>query len=155
FADGTWVAPQAADSGSIVSLVGDGRIAILGSNLNLKRVFTPVSRASILRCGWNDAAPPAGYVGLRRNRLAFISQGRSLDVYDTITGNLVHSYPVPAAASNCSAHVDLYYGYAVYAVGRALHVLKLATGSDRVVATLSHPSDREFQLDAPGLVYVT
>jgi hypothetical protein len=154
FAGAHAVSPQAMDSGRTVALVDDGRIAVFGASLGVARVIRPVRQVAGLDCGSSTSGLGSGIVGLRRTRFAFISTSRTLDVYDALTGRLVHGYPVPQAMLPCGAHVDLYYGYAVYAGEHGLHVLKLSTGRDRVVATSASAFTR-FQIDAPGLVFAT
>ena len=61
----------------------------------------------------------------------FLTKARTFDVYDSTAGTLVHSYPVPPRRrAAVPAHLDTYFGYALYAAGKALHVVKLATGKD-------------------------
>ena len=154
FATATWVSPQAEDSGQIAALVGNGRIAILSSAGLLRGLITPVRAPAAMSCG-GVSGPTAGFVGLRVDRAAFLTRSATLDVYDTAGGGLVHSYPVPhAAVSGCLSHLDTYFGYALYAAGKALHVVKLATGKDRVLATATGTLG-PFQVDAPGAVFVT
>jgi hypothetical protein len=155
FATGTFVSPQAEDSGQIAALVGDGRIAVLGTNGALHKLFTPARPIAALKCTGRVYGPTSGYLGLRVDRIAFLTTAKTLDVYST-AGAPVHSYPVPAAAANgcLASHVDTYYGYALYAAGKALHVVKLATGKDRVLATATGTLG-PFQVDAPGAVYAT
>jgi hypothetical protein len=150
----TWVAPQAGDSGLLVALTGNGAIAVLDRTGALVRVIHPLRAPVISTCRIHlPWAVGNGWIGLRKGRLAFITSARTLDVYDSATGALVHSFPVPATNPCNSSRVDLYYGYAMYSGGYAVHLVKLATGRDRVLARSRSRVDR-FALEAPGAVYV-
>src|SRR6185312_4458575 len=62
FATTTWVSPQAMDSGQIVALVGDGRIAVLGTGGAVRKLFTPARAPAVLGCTSRVAGPTNGYV---------------------------------------------------------------------------------------------
>jgi hypothetical protein len=61
---------------------------------------------------------------------------------------LIRKWPVPAG----SAHLDVHSGIAVYSLGRQVHALRLATGTDVVLATAKR-GIAEVQIEAPGVVY--
>lgn len=96
---------------------------------------------------------------LSGNSLAVLTTANTIELYNATTGAFVRSWPVPAGA----AHLDLQSGIAVYAVyprsslARKLHVLRLSTGKDVVIATGEAPypyaQGDDAQIDELGLVY--
>src|SRR5262249_51575184 len=97
FATGTFVSPPAEGGRPVAGLVGDGRIAILSTAGGLRKLFTPARPIAALTCTGRVSGPTSGSIGLRVDRIAFLTTAKTLDVYST-AGALVHSYPVPAAA---------------------------------------------------------
>ena len=100
FARHTWVSPQAGDSGRVVALDGDGDLAVLGADGALRRLVHPVRVPAVLSAPSRTGGPWPGFVGLRRDRLAFVTLGDTLDVYATENARLVHSFPVPISAQS-------------------------------------------------------
>ena len=135
-----YASADAGDSGRLAVGVADGRILIYAASGTLLRTIHPLRAAGSV-------------LALRRDRVAFLSKRHTLDVFDTGTGRLVHSFPL-APGESAYQGFDLYYGYALYGAGKVLHVVKLATGNDRVLATATDTLG-PFQVDAPGAVYVT
>ena len=78
---------------------------------------------------------PPKEVALAGNRLVVLGTTRRIQVYDVRTGRSLFGPLVPAGAQ----HLDAAGGIAAYAVARRLHVLRLATGVDTVVATAPKP----------------
>jgi len=77
-------------------------------------------------------AARAASVAVRRDRVVVRTTDRRLDSY-TLAGRRVSSYPL--AAASWTAGLATYAGYAAYlGANKAVHVVKLATGRDRVVA---------------------
>jgi hypothetical protein len=86
-----------------------------------------------------------------------VLNGKRLLVYDSHTGVLRHSWPVPGRATN----LDTYGGVAVYAESTGyteepftLHVLRLSTGKDVVLDRGLIHTLRNLELGPSGLVYV-
>ena len=151
---GTFVSPQAEDSGQIAALVGDGRIAVLGPTAPCASCSRPARPLAALSCdavsGPTFRLPrPAG----RPDRVPDQSQDRS-----TCTPPPARWCTLPGAGGGGerlpASHVDTYFGYAPVrgrqgaAPGQAGHrrgrVLATATG------TLG-----PFQVDARAPVYAT
>jgi hypothetical protein len=98
-------------------------------------------------------------VAIRGDYLAVLTQAQTLKVYNSHSGKLLHTWRVAVGAS----HLDVSSGLAAYASQRSLtrsylrivHVLNLATGKDRVVATTkaNGPGIAGVQLEPIGLVY--
>jgi hypothetical protein len=78
---------------------------------------------------------PPKELALAGNRLVVLGTTRRIQVYDVRTGRSLLGPLVPAGAQ----HLDAAGGIAAYAVARRLHVLRLATGVDTVVATAPKP----------------
>jgi hypothetical protein len=74
----------------------------------------------------------AASVALTSNRVVVRTRAHRLVVYG-LRGGLVHNWPL--AASSWTASLGAYGGYAVYlGANKAVHAVRLATGTDRVVA---------------------
>jgi hypothetical protein len=126
---------QASDSGRVATLRPDGDVA----------VYTQAGRkvGEVVP----GAAPLA--VGLRRTRVVVLTKARALEVYDALSGSLVHRWPLRGAASPM---VDTHYGIAVYSVYRTLYAVRLATGKTAALATAPRRIDH-LQIEGPGVVY--
>ena len=88
-------------------------------------------------------------MAVRKQRVVVLTKTRKLQTY-TSRGAPVRAFPVPARARFLST----YYGYATYLqADHLLHVVKLATGKDRVLErfTAGHLWDGA-QVQAPGVV---
>lgn len=96
--------------------------------------------------GWGDVA-------LSGNRLVVPSgtATRELDVYNWMTGALVHAWPTAEHVSHFAVTGRL----AVYpGRGEKLRLLDLTTGKDVVIASATKGLNRNFALGRRGLVYV-
>jgi hypothetical protein len=80
--------------------------------------------------------------------LAVLTGAGTLDLLDARTGAARRSLPVAAGA----AALDLHGGVAVYAAGRALHAVSLASGRDVVLATAPRRVEH-VELERAGLVW--
>jgi hypothetical protein len=117
-----------ADSGRVAELHADGTVAV-------------VSRGG--RSEGHFYVGKARAIALRRGTLAALRRG-SLDVYDTASGRLVHSWKVPAGARS----VDLQYGIALLAAGRDVIAVNVTTG--RTARLFHAPGRVAAQIEAPG-----
>ncbi len=79
-----------------------------------------------------------------------VLSGQRLLVYDSQTGALRHSWPVPGRATN----LDACGGIAAYAESGALHVLRLSTGKDVVFDRGEFHTLRNLELGPTGLAYI-
>jgi hypothetical protein len=96
------------------------------------------------------AATGVREAALSGDTLVLLTGSRTLEVRDARSGSLRRALTVAPGA----AHLDLEAGLAVYAVGRRLHVVSLASGRDVVVA-VSPRRIEDAALERPGAVYST
>jgi hypothetical protein len=87
-------------------------------------------------------------VALRKDYVVVLTKTRTVEIFNARTGGQVRTLAVAAGASK----LDVYAGVAVYAVGRAVHVLRLSDGRDAVLATASR-AIAGLEIEAPGIVY--
>lgn len=118
------------DSDRIATLYRDGTVTVTSSEGDRVSSF---------------AAGPGRAIALHRDTVAVLRSGH-LDLYSAATGELSHSWSVPANARS----VDVYYGIAVIAAGDNVLALNVATGH---TARLLHAPGRvAAQIDSPGAV---
>jgi hypothetical protein len=133
---------ESVDSGRIAVLRADGTVGIYDASGKLLLEVAPSS---------------AKEVALRGNDLLILTKTRSLEIYDSRSGALRRSWPVPRGAATLDAYAGLaaYADHPVYSGQRSrVHVLQLTTGKDVVVGTgIYEGPRRDVQLEAPGLVY--
>jgi hypothetical protein len=110
---------------------GAGRIAVVRED-GMIAIFS--SRGTMLR---SIATAPPKEIALSGERLVVLTKTRTIDIYSAATGRLVAGRAVRAGAE----HLDAGGGVAAYAVGTRLHLLRLATRKDSVVATAAKPID--------------
>jgi hypothetical protein len=104
------------DGGRVAVLREDGTVALFSS-----------SGAPLQTIGVDSPTE----IALAGNRLVVLTKTRRIQVYDAGTGRPGRGRSVPRGATNLGAAG----GIAAYAVGTRLHVFRLATGKDSVVAT--------------------
>jgi hypothetical protein len=133
---------ESTDGKLVAVLRANGSVGIYSTAGKLLRVVAPSS---------------AKEIGVRGDYLAVLTKTGTLEVYNSHSGRLLHTWPVAKGAS----HLDISSGLAAYAarrgrggfiVLRAVHVLRLATGKDRVVAQTTRPVVG-VQLEPVGLAY--
>jgi hypothetical protein len=138
----TSIFAQSVDSGRIAVLRADGTVGVYDASGKLLLEVAPKS---------------AREVALRGNDLLILTKTRSLEIYDSRSGALRRSWPVPKGAATLDAYAGLaaYADHPVYSGQRfRVHVLQLTTGKDVVVGTGTEGLPRrDVQLEAPGLVY--
>jgi hypothetical protein len=133
---------QAVDSGRIAVLRSDGAVAIYGAAGRLLLRITP---------------SPAKEIALRGDRLLVLSKAKTLELYDSRSGEYLRSWPVPEGAGS----LDSYGGVAIYANSPrywgnyTVHALRLASGKDVVLASgaMGIRGFRSAFLEASGVVY--
>jgi hypothetical protein len=126
---------QAADSGRVATLAPNGDVTAFTQAGRKLAQITP------------GATPLA--VGLRGTRVVVLTKARSLEVYDALSGALVHRWPLRGAASPM---VDTHDGIAIYRVYRTLYAVRLATGKTAAIATAPRRIDH-LQIEGPGVTY--
>ena len=90
----------------------------------------------------------ARQVALRGEYLVVLGRAKAVDLYNARTGARIRSWPVAAGATR----LDVHSGIAVYAVGRQVHALRLASGTDAVIAAA--PREVEgLAIERTGVVY--
>ena len=77
-----------------------------------------------------------------------LSKTQTLLIYNSHTGSLIRSWPVPAGATN----LDVNQNIAVFSVWRKLYGLQLTTGKLAVLATEKRAIVAA-QIEAPGVVF--
>jgi len=87
-------------------------------------------------------------VALRKDYIVALTRTRTIEIFDARTGTSVRTLPVLPGASK----LDVHSGLAAYAVGRIVHVVRLADGKDAVLATAPR-AVAALELEAPGIAY--
>jgi hypothetical protein len=87
-------------------------------------------------------------VALRKDYVVVLTRTRTLEIFDARTGAAVRTLPVARGA----ARIDVYGGIAVYAAGRAVHVLRLADGRDAVLGTAPR-AIVGLEIESSGIAY--
>jgi hypothetical protein len=138
---------QEADSGRIAVLRRDGGVGIYNASgrLLLEVMPGPVDEEQSFR---------GNAIALQGDHLLVLAKTGKLEIYNSHSGALVGSWPVPRGATYLDAFADV----AVYAGGPgccSMHVLRLTTGKDVVFDRVARGGDTSnIQLEAAGLVYV-
>jgi hypothetical protein len=87
-------------------------------------------------------------VALRNDYLLVLTKTRTIEIFNARTGAPVRTLRVAAGAAKLDAHS----GVAAYAVGRVVHVVRLADGKDAVLATAPR-AIAGLEVEAPGIAY--
>lgn len=127
------VRASSVDAGRVAVLRRDGKVALYSSKGASLRTLAPASVREL---------------ALRTDMLVVLTKAKTLEIYNANTGTFVRSWPVAAGAR----HLDVHSGVAIYAVGKDLHGLRLATGRD-VVLVSTRRAIVGAEVEAPGVVY--
>jgi len=127
------VTAQSADQDRVAVLRPDGAVIVHST--------TGVPATTIKPSSARDVA-------LRKDYLAVLTKTRTLEVYNSNTGEAVATLPVRRGAM----HLDLQMGIAVYTVGRRVYALRLVTGKNVLLAT-ARRAVVDVAIEAPGVVY--
>ena len=119
------------------------RIAVLRADQKVALYDTETGR--LLR---TVAPSSAREVALRKDYLLVLTRARTIEIFNARTGAPVRALRVAAGAAKLDAHS----GIAAYAVGRTVHILRLADGKDTVLATAPR-AVTALQVEAPGIAY--
>jgi len=119
------------------------RIAVLRPNQSVALYDTDTGRLLL-----TVTPSSAREVALRKDFVVVLTRTKTVEIFDTRTGAAVRTLPVAAGASK----LDVYSGVAAYAVGRAVHVLRLADGKD-VVLVAAPRAIAGLEIEASGIVY--
>jgi len=134
--------------GATAALEAPATVGVYAANGTLLRQLTPSSAEAIALSG---------------DTLVVLTQTRTFEVYKWKSGALVHTWPVVASARPLHqvSHVAGYGQLAVYSTyysgsTRKLHVLRLTTGKDIVLATARGTGyyERDAAIGPRGLVYL-
>jgi hypothetical protein len=152
--------------GAIVAASTDGgHIAVLRSEEAWPGYApTPIPTVGIYSTSGKllrEIAPSsADEVALSGKQLVVLTETKTLEVYDWTTGTLLHTWPVATDTPNLRpGHLATFGQIAVYSVGysaaRRLHVMRLTTGKDVVLAIGKGAGyyARDAALSPLGLVY--
>ena len=133
---------QSADSGRIAVLRSEEAWPIYGQATALETAVTVGIYSASGKLLRELTPSSAEQIALSGDRLVVLTQARTLEVYDWKSGTLVHTWPAVATARPLHQLRSLaVYGqlavYSTYSYGsnRKLHVLRLTTGKDVVLAT--------------------
>lgn len=137
------VVASSADAGRVAVLRSDGTVGIYGIQGQLLQTIKPGSAQAVALTG-----------GL----VAVLTRTNTMDVYDRVTGTLLHSWPIVhgIGANNAPVTLDASGGIAVYLAGPSIHALDLLTGKDVVLATHETRNEPEIvsaRIDSAGLLY--
>ena len=145
---------MAADSGRIAVLREDDTVGVYGAS---GKLLLEVKPSSVLQGENFDG----NVVALQGDRLLVLTATRRLEVYDSRSGALVHSWPVRKGATNLAARagVGVYAECPAYPVANCaafkVHVVRLATGKGAVIGKgKTFLPTRNVVIQRPGLVYV-
>jgi hypothetical protein len=127
------VRAASADAGRIAVARSDGTVALYSRAGAVLRSIVPSSVKE---------------VALQGGDLAVLTNSSAVEVYSASTGYRRAIWPVQAGA----ARLDLASGVAVYAVNRAVHVVRLADGKDVALAEAPR-AVVGLEIEAPGVVY--
>lgn len=100
----------------------------------------------------------ADEVALSGGQLVVLTETKTLEVYNWTTGKLVHTWPVATTLPRQAGHLAVADQLAVYAGGpgiRKVHLIRLTTGKDVVVATGKGSGywSHDAAMSSHGLVY--
>lgn len=145
---------QAADSGRIAVLREDGTVGIYSA---VGKLLVEVKPSSVAK----DENFNGDAIALQDNYLLVLTRTRRLEVYNSHSGALLHSWPVRKGATNLDARAGV-AAYAEYPFGPGsagtpykVHVVRLATGKDAVLGKGKVFSGlRDIEIESAGLVYV-
>ena len=153
---------ESADSGRIAVLRSEDAWPIYGMATALE---APASIGIYSASGTllREIAPSsAEMIALGGNTLAVLTETRMIEVYDWKSGTLLHTWPAAGTGKQRQQPRSLaVYGqlavYSIYSYGsnRTLHVLRLTTGKDVVLARGRGTGDyeRDSAIGPRGLVY--
>jgi hypothetical protein len=127
-----WLA-RSAGLGRIAVQRADDTVALYSKSGRLLHELTPSSVSE---------------VAMRKDYVVVLTTTKTLEVFSATTGRLRFRREVPAGA----AHLDVYDGVAVYAVGRRVRAIELVTGKSATVVTAPRPVVG-LALEGPGAVY--
>jgi hypothetical protein len=119
------------------------RIAVLRSDQKVALYDTDTGRLLL-----TVTPSSAREVALRKDYLLVLTRSRTIEIFNARTGAPVRTLRVAAGAVKLDAHS----GIAVYAVGRTVHVLRLADGKDAVLATPPR-AVVALEVEASGIAY--
>jgi hypothetical protein len=124
---------SAADSGRVAVARRDGTVGLYSSTGRLLQTIAPSSLKG---------------VALRKDYVVVLTRTQTVEIYNANTGAFVKRLPVAPGA----ARLDVHSGLAVYAVGRAVHVLRLSDRHDAVLATAPR-AITGLEIESPGVAY--
>lgn len=121
----------------------DHRIAVLRSDQKVALYDTETGRLLL-----TIAPSSAREVALRKDYVVVLTRTKTIEIFNARTGAPVRTLRVAAGAAMLDAHS----GVAAYAVGRTVHVVRLADGKDAVLATAPRAISA-LAVEAPGIAY--
>jgi hypothetical protein len=128
------VEAASADGGHVAVLRADGTVGLYSSAGKSLRDVEPSSAAATALSGHN---------------LVVLTTTRTVELYNTQTGNRRKTFPVQGAGPE---NLDVQGHIAIYTTGRWVRAVNLATGKDRAVGKLSNRVGFA-RIDGVGLTY--
>jgi hypothetical protein len=119
------------------------RVAVLRSDQKVALYDTETGRLLL-----TVEPSSAREVALRQDYVVVLTRTGTIEIFNAKTGAPIRTLAVTAGAAKLDAHS----GIAAYAVGRTVHVLRLADGKDAVLATAPR-AIVGLEVEAPGIAY--
>ena len=120
-----------------------GRVAVLRPDQKVA-IYDATTKKLLLTIPTTSAKE----VALRKDYAVVLTRTKTIEVYNSHTGELLRRWPVAAGAFR----LDVHSGIAVYAVGRTVFAVRLIDGHDTPVATAPRAIEG-LEIEASGIVY--
>ena len=131
------VGAASADASRVAVLRADGTVGLYSSTGTLLRTVSPANAEAVALSGHN---------------LVVLTRTRTLELYNTQTGNHRKTLPVRGNA-NTPVNLDVQGNIAIYTTG-SLHAVNLSSGKDRVIGNLRGGVGLA-RIDTAGVAYST
>jgi hypothetical protein len=130
------VEAASADGGRVAVLRSDGTVALYSSAGSLLRTVNPSSAVEVALSGHN---------------LVVLTQARTLELYNTQTGNRRKTLSVHGGRAG---NLDVQGNVAIYTTGSTVHAVNLSSRKDRAIGTLRGGVELA-GIDAAGVAYTS
>jgi hypothetical protein len=130
------VEATSADGGRVAVLRSDGTVALYSSAGSLLRTVSPSSAEEVALSGHN---------------LVVLTRTRTLELYNTQTGNRRKTLSVHG---NKPGNLDVQGKVAIYTTGSSVHAVNLSSRKDRVIGTLRGGVELA-RIDSAGVTYTS
>ncbi len=128
------------DAGRVAVLRSDGTVALYSSSSgDVLRTVSPASAAEVALSGHN---------------LVVLTQARTLELYNTQTGNRRKTLSVHGSSKQKPRNLDVQGNVAIYTTGSSVHAVNLKSRKDRVIGKLGRAIALA-RIDAAGVAYTS